>query len=306
MKEYEIVIIGGGPAGLTSGLYTSRYGLKSILLERGLFGGQIVNARDVNNYPGFPDGVSGMDLGQLMYDQAAKYGLETATVEVTGIEKTGTGFKITTDDGDFAARVVIIATGSNYRKLGIEREAELTGRGISYCATCDGFLFRNMEVAVIGGGDTAVTDALELSQHCSKIYVVHRRDQLRASEVVQRAAFSNSRIQFVWNSVVDSIEGTDKVAAVNLKDIKTGLKSRLAISGVFVAIGLIPNSELFSGMLSLDETGNISTDETMKTGVPGLFAAGDIRRNSARQVATAVGDGATAAKMAFGYLTENK
>ncbi len=304
MKEYEVVIIGGGPAGLTAGLYASRYGLKTILLERGLFGGQIVNAREVHNYPGFPNGVSGMDLGQLMYDQAAKFGLQAETAEVTGIKSGGTGFEITLDEETIATRAVIIATGSNYRKMGVEGEAKLTGRGVSYCATCDGFLFKNKDVAVVGGGDTAVTDALELSQHCKTVYVIHRRDQLRASEIVQKAAFSAGNIKFVWNSVVDSLEGQEKLENVIIKDVKTGGASRLGVEGVFVAIGLIPNSDLFKGFLELDEAGNIVSGEMMYTSVPGIFTAGDIRRNSARQVVTAVGDGATAAKSAFSYLKE--
>jgi thioredoxin reductase (NADPH) len=304
MKEYEVAIIGGGPAGLTAGLYASRYGLKTILLERGLFGGQIVNAGEIHNYPGFPNGVSGMDLGQLMYDQAAKFGLQTETAEVSGIKSSGTGFDITMDDETISANAVIIATGSNYRKMGVGGEERLTGRGVSYCATCDGFLFKNKEVAVVGGGDTAVTDALELSQHCKTVYVIHRRDQLRASEIVQRAAFSVDRIKFIWNSVVASLEGQEKLDKVILKDVKTGSTSSLTIEGVFVAIGLIPNSGLFKGFLELDEAGNIVSNEMMHTSMPGIFTAGDIRRYSARQVATAVGDGATAAKSAFSYLKE--
>jgi len=304
MKEYEVVIIGGGPAGLTAGLYASRYGLKTILLERGLFGGQIVNAGEVHNYPGFPNGVSGMELGQLMYDQAAKFGLQTGTAEVTGIKPNGTGFEITMDDETISTKAVIIATGSNYRKMGVDGEERLSGRGVSYCATCDGFLFKNKEVAVVGGGDTAVTDALELSQHCKTVYVIHRRDQLRASQIVQRAAFSVDRIKFIWNSVVDSLEGREKLDNVIIKDVKTGSKSSLGVAGVFVAIGLIPNSGLFKGFLDLDEAGNIVSGEMMHTSVPGIFTAGDIRKNSARQVATAVGDGATAAKSAFSYLKE--
>ena len=304
MKEYEVVIIGGGPAGLTAGLYASRYGLETILLERGLFGGQIVNANEVHNYPGFPNGVSGMELGQLMSDQAVKFGLQAETADVTGIKSNGNSFEITFDEETISTKTMIIATGSNYRKMGVEGEERLTGRGVSYCATCDGFLFKNKDVAVIGGGDTAVTDALELSQHCKTVYVIHRRDQLRACEAVQRAAFSNERIKFIWNSVVANLVGQEKLENVIIKDIKTGSTSSLGVSGVFVAIGLIPNNDLFKGFLELDEAGNIVSNEMMHTSVPGVFTAGDIRKNSARQVATAVGDGATAAKAAFSYLKE--
>ena len=304
MQEYEVVIIGGGPAGLTAGLYVARYGLSAILIERGLYGGQIVNASRVENYPGFPDGISGMDLGQLMYDQALRFGLKSTTAEVTGFKRKNKGFEISTDDEVLFAGSVIIATGSDYRKLGVDGEERLNGRGVSYCATCDGFLFKNVDVAVVGGGDTAITDALELSQHSRKVYVIHRREQLRASQAVQHVAFGIPKIQFIWNSVVDSIEGQDKLSRLNLKNVKSGEKSVLQVAGVFVAIGLIPNSELFAGLLEMDENKNITTDDLMHTSIPGIFAAGDIRKNSARQVATAVGDGATAAKSAFSYLKE--
>ena len=304
MKEYEVAIIGGGPAGLTAGMYSSRYGLNTILIERGLFGGQIVNAGYVENYPGFPKGVSGMELGQLMYDQASRFGLESTVGEVTGFKRAPDKFVISMDNESITARAVVIATGSNYRKIGVEGETRLTGRGVSYCATCDGFLFKNKDVAVVGGGDTAVTDALELSQHAGKVFIIHRRDQLRASSIIQRAAFSVPKIQFKWDSIVESLEGQDKLSCINLKNVKSGEKSALQVDGVFVAIGLIPNSALFAGLVETDENNNITTDELMRTSVPGLFAAGDVRKNSARQVATAVGDGATAAKSAFSFLKE--
>jgi len=302
MKEYEAIVIGGGPAGLTAGLYLSRYGLNTLLIERMLPGGQIVNAGRVENYPGFPGGVSGMELGQLMQEQSLKFGLNIETADVTAVRQAGKGFEIVTEDGTYRAGAVVIASGSNYRKMGIEHEDRLTGRGVSYCATCDGFLFKGKDVAVVGGGDTAVSDALELSQHAGRVYVIHRRDQLRASEVVQRAAMSVPSIQFIWNSVVDSLEGEEVLSGVKIKDVKTGAVSPLHVDGVFVAIGLIPNSDPFKGFVGLDKEGNIPTDEVMRTSLPGVFAAGDIRSNSARQVAAAVGDGAVAAKSAFGYL----
>jgi len=304
MKEYEVAIIGGGPAGLTAGLYASRYGLNTILIERGLFGGQIVNAGYVENYPGFPQGVSGMELGRLMYEQASRFGLTSIVGEVTGFKHTSDKFEITMDDGFITAMSVIIATGSNYRKIGVDGETRLIGRGVSYCATCDGFLFKNKDVAVVGGGDTAITDALELSQHADKVYIIHRRDQLRASSVVQKLAFSIPKIQFKWDSVVESLEGVDKLNHINLKNVKSGEKSELQVDGVFVAIGLIPNSALFVGLVEMDENNNISTDELMRTNVPGIFSVGDVRKNSARQVVTAVGDGATATKSAFSFLKE--
>jgi len=304
MKEYEAVVIGGGPAGLTAGLYLSRYGLNTLLVERGLPGGQIVNAGRVENYPGFPNGITGMELGQLMHEQSSKFGLNFATAEVSGLRQEEKMFRTVTDDGDFLSGVVVIASGSNYRKLGLADEERLNGRGVSYCATCDGFLFRNMDVAVVGGGDTAVSDALELSQHARHVYVIHRRDQLRASHAVQRAAMASAKIEFIWNSVVVQLEGREKLGDLVLKNVKTGDISKLQVSGVFVAIGLIPNSDPFRGLIELDEAGNVPTDELMRTSIAGLYAVGDIRRNSARQVAAAVGDGAVAAKSAFAYLKE--
>jgi len=304
MKEYEAVVIGGGPAGLTAGLYLSRYGLNTLLVERSLPGGQIVNAGRVENYPGFPNGITGMELGQLMHEQASKFGLDFATAEVSGLRQEDKMFRTVTDDGDFLSGVVVIASGSNYRKLGLADEERLNGRGVSYCATCDGFLFRNMDVAVVGGGDTAVSDALELSQHARHVYVIHRRDQLRASHAVQRAAMSSAKIEFIWNSVVVQLEGQEKLGGLVLKNVKTGDTTKLQVSGVFVAIGLIPNSDPFRGLIELDEAGNVPTDELMRTSIAGLYAVGDIRRNSARQVAAAVGDGAVAAKSAFAYLKE--
>lgn len=304
MQEYEAVVIGGGPAGLTAGLYLSRYGLKTAVIERGLFGGQIVNAARVDNYPGFPDGISGMDLGQLMHTQSSKYGLECIIGDVTEVRRIGPVFQVTTYDDVLSSKAIIIATGSAYRKLGIDGEERLNGRGISYCATCDGFLFKNKVVAVVGGGDTAVTDAIELSQNCKNVYVIHRRDQLRASDIVQRAAFATQNIKFIWNSLVIAIEGQEKLKSLKLKNIKSGETATLEVDGLFIAVGIISNSGIFKELVEIDESGNIITDETMCTKTRGVFAAGDIRKNSARQVAAAVGDGTVAAKSAFTYIKE--
>ncbi len=300
-KNYEVVIIGGGPAGLTAGLYTARAGLRSLLIERGAFGGQILNAPLVENYPGFPEGISGAELGALMHQQAAKYGLKTVTAEVTGV-KAGRTHKIITDGGSFEAKAIIIAVGSEYRKLGVPGEETLVGHGVSYCATCDGFFFRKREVAVVGGGDAAITDALELTQHATKIYVIHRRDQLRAGEVLQKRAMVQPKIRFIWDTIVEEIVGGEVVKALQLRNVKTKKSSALEVAGVFVAVGLKPNSQQFADILKLSKSGHISTDETMATSAPGLFAAGDVRQSSARQIATAVGDGATAALAAFSYL----
>ena len=303
MSKYEVIIIGGGPGGLTAGLYTSRAGLKTLLVERGMFGGQIVNAQRVDNYPGFPEGISGFELASLMHQQATKYGLETAIAEVTGLEL-GRTYGILTPDGGFEAGAVIIAAGSEHVKLGVAGEEKLLGHGVSYCATCDGFLFRDRDVAVVGGGDTAITDALELSQHAGNVHVIHRRDQLRAGQILQQEAFAEPKLKFVWDTVVDDITGEAAVTGVRLRNVKTGKISTLALAGVFVAIGLKPNSQSFDGIVELDQTGHIVIDELMATSVPGIFAVGDIRKNSVRQIASAVGDGATAAASAFRYLRE--
>jgi thioredoxin reductase (NADPH) len=303
MSRYEVIIIGGGPAGITAGLYTSRAGLKTLLVERGMFGGQIVNARQVDNYPGFPEGVSGFELASLMHQQATKYGLETITAEVTAI-KPGHTYNVITTEGNFEAQAVIIAAGSEYRKLEAPGENKLLGRGVSYCATCDGFLFQGMDVAVVGGGDTAITDALELSEHASKVYVIHRRAKLRAGQVLQQHAFAQPKMKFIWDTVVDEVTGEGKVSGLRLRNVKTGEITNLQVAGVFVAVGIVPNSQRFADIVELDKTGHVKTSELMATSAPGIFAIGDIRKNSARQVASAVGDGATAAMSAFKYLRE--
>ena len=306
MERYDAIIIGGGPAGLTAGLYTSRAGLKSLLLERGILGGQMVNATLVENYPGFAKGIAGSDLGSLMHQQAVRYGLEVATAEAIGISQEQPYYSISTTGGSLEASAVIIAAGSEYRKLEVIGEERLSGRGISYCATCDGFFFRNREVAVVGGGDTAITDALELSQHASKVYVIHRRDQLRAGKALQEKAFAHPKLEFIWDTVVEEVSGDKVLEELKLRHVKTGQQSSLKVNGVFVAIGLMPNSRSFFNILELDDAGYIVTDETMATSAPGIFTAGDIRRNSPRQIATAVGDGATAAMSAFKYVQETE
>jgi thioredoxin reductase (NADPH) len=303
MNKYDVIIIGGGPAGLTAGLYAARAGLKSLLLERGNFGGQIVNARLVENYPGFPEGISGMELGEFMQRQATKYGLETTITEVSEIRK-GSTYEVSTSEGDIQAKAIIIAAGSEYRKLDVPGEERLSGRGVSYCATCDGFFFRDREVAVVGGGDTAITDALELAQHCRKVYIIHRRDQLRATKALQEKAFSQPKIEMVWNSVVDEIVGDKMLKSLRLRNVKTGQSSDLEVDGIFIAVGLKPNSKAFSQLVTLDEAGFIVTDEMMRTSALGIFAAGDIRHDSFRQVITAAGDGAAAAMSAFKYVKE--
>jgi len=300
MVERDVIIVGGGPAGLTAGLYTSRAGLRSLLVERAIVGGQIVNATLVENYPGFPRGISGAELGSLMHQQAIKYGLEVVTAEVTGIAQ-GQFYSISSTEGDFEASAIVIAAGSEYRKLEVPGEEKLAGHGVSYCATCDGFFFRDQEVAVVGGGDTAITDALELTRHAKKVYVIHRRDQLRAGQVLQQRAFAEPKLEFIWSTVVEEVLGDKILEELKLRNTKTGQRSILKVGGVFAAVGLMPNSRSFFNIVDLDDAGYIITDESMATSAPGIFAAGDIRRNSPRQIGAAVGDGVTAARSAFKY-----
>ncbi len=303
-RNYEVVIIGGGPAGLTAGLYTARARLNSLLLEKAFIGGQITNAEQVENFPGFPEGISGFDLVQLMHQQATKFGLEILTAEVTGIELKEAERVIKTNEGDFTAKAVIMAGGSKRNTLGVPGEEEFTGKGVSYCATCDAPFFSEQPVAVVGGSDAAITEALHLAQFASKVMVIHRRDQLRAIRILQERAFAEPKIEFLWDTTVDKIEGEDFVKRLRLNQVKTGGKSTLEIAGVFVSIGFQPDTEYLKGIVPLDSAGHIITNEKMETEIPGIFAAGDIRQDSARQAITAAGDGATAAIYAQRFLTE--
>ncbi len=303
LKQYDVIIVGGGPAGLSAGIYTARDRLSSLLIENGLIGGQVVNAVRLDNYPGFPEGISGAELAKLMQEQAIKYGLEMVLAEVIGIELRDKKKVVKTSEGRLIARTVIVAGGCHRQKLGVVGEEEFAGKGVSYCATCDGALFRELPVAVVGGGNAAITEALHLARFAIRVTVIHRRDQLRASPILQERAFSESKIDFMWDSIVQKIEGKDLVHRVQLRNVKTGKESTLDVSGVFVSIGFIPNTEYLKGILSLDNAGAIITDLNMATGVAGIFAAGDIRQNSPRQVIAACGDGATAAIGVTRFLT---
>ncbi len=302
--EYQVIIIGGGPAGLTAGIYCTRAALKTLLLERMAPGGQIINSEWVENYPGFPEGISGFDLGQLMEQQARKHGLQIMLGEVIGVDIRGDVKTVRTGSGDFTARAVIIAGGSEHAKLHIPGEDALVGRGLSYCATCDGAFFRDREVAVIGGGDVAITDALFLARFCTKVHVIHRRDQLRASKILQERAFAEPKIEFIWDTVPEAIEGEASVSALKLRNVKTGKESTLKISGIFMAVGTKPNTGYLEGILKLGTGGLIPVNSQMETEIPGVFAAGDIREGSIRQVVAATGDGAVAAMAAERFLTQ--
>jgi thioredoxin reductase (NADPH) len=301
-KEYDVIIIGGGPAGLTAGLYSARDRLSSLLIEKGIIGGKITEAERVDNYPGFPEGISGLELTRLMHEQATKYGLESIFAEVTSIEIDGGQKVIKTTDGDFVARAVIVAGGSERVKLGIPGEKEFTGKGVSYCATCDGPFFTDKPVAVIGGGNAAIYEALHLTKFASKVTVLHRRDQLRAFAIVQEKAFAEPKIEFLLNTVIEAIEGKDFIQKLKLRQVITGEESFLEVAGVFMAVGLKPNTEYLADILLLDEQGRIIVDAGMQTKIPGIFAAGDIRSGSIRQTIAAAGDGATAAMNAKKFI----
>ena len=303
-REYDVVIIGGGPAGLAAGIYTARDRLSSLLIEKGIIGGNINNTDFIDNYPGFPQGISGFELSQLMHQQAIKFGLESIPAEVISIETEGEKKVIKTTDDYFTARVVIIAGGSERVKLGISGEREFTGKGVSYCATCDGPFFTGKPVAVIGGGDTALYEALHLTRFASRVTVIHRRDQLRATVIVQEKARAEAKIAFLLNTTVKAIEGKDIVQKLKLQNVKTGEESEFEVSGVFMAIGLRPNTAYLNNILPLDEQGHIITDKQMMTKIPGIFAAGDIRSGSIRQVVAAAGDGAIAAINAKKFIYE--
>lgn len=301
-NSYDVIIIGGGPAGLSAGIYTARARLKSLLVERGAIGGQIINAELVENYPGYADGVSGIDLTEAMHRQATGFGLETVLADVTGLEATGNQKTIKTSKGDYTAGAVIIAGGSDRQKLGIPGEAGYTGRGVSYCATCDGAFFTDKAVAVVGGGNAAITEALELTKFASKITVIHRRDELRATRILQEKAFAEPKIEFLWDSVLEEVAGETFVEHLTVRNVKTDKKLTLDVSGVFMAVGFKPNTGYLKDILKLDDIGTIITGEKMETSVPGIFAAGDIRSNSIRQVIAAAGDGAVAAISAERYI----
>lgn len=302
-QEYDVVIIGAGPAGLAAGLYAARARRKTILIERNVTGGQIALTSTVENYPGL-DEVNGFDLGQMMQRQAEKYGMETGYANVTKLKRRNGVHVVRTNEGDYLAKAVILTGGADYNRLGVPGEDELIGKGVSYCATCDAAFFKDQVVAVVGGGDAAMDEGLFVTRYASKVYVIHRRDQLRASKILQERAFANEKMEFIWDTVVEEVQGEDAVQRLKLRNVKTNEASTLDVAAIFIFVGLSPNTGYLKGMLKMDEGGHIYVNEWMETEVPGLFAAGDVRVNSARQVVSAAGDGATAAIRADHYITD--
>ena len=299
----DVAVIGAGPAGLTAGLYAARAGLDAVVFERIAPGGQLAQTEHMENYPGFPEGTGGFELAFSMKQQADRFGARNVGEEVTSVDFTQNPKLLTTAFGEYRAKSVIIATGARPRKLGLELEEELQGRGVSYCATCDGNFFREKEVMVVGGGNTAVGDAIYLSRICKKVYLVHRRDKLRATAIYHKRLEDLPNIEFVWNAVPRKLIADEgKLAGVRLEMLKDGEVRDVEVSGLFVAVGTEPNTEFLAGALQLDETGYIAAGESGATDVPGVFAAGDVRTKFLRQVVTAVADGAVCAEEAAEYL----
>ena len=299
---YDVIIVGSGPAGLAAAIYGQRAGLSSLVLEESyVSGGQVLNTYDVDNYPGLP-GISGMELAEKFHEHAKSMGASFLTAAVTAIREEGDRKVVGTAKGDLSARTVILATGARHRLLGVPGEERLTGMGVSYCATCDGAFFRDKTVAVVGGGDVAVEDAIFLARGCKKVYVIHRRDQLRAAKILQEKLLSLDNVEMKWNCVAEEILGDSQVSGVKVRDVKTGEGSELAVNGVFIAVGILPNTGFLGDFVQLDEGGYIVAGEDMKTSVPGVFAAGDVRTKALRQIITAAADGANAITSVEAYL----
>lgn len=303
MQKEKVVILGSGPAGLTAALYSARANLEPLVVSGNQLGGQVSITYEVENYPGFPQGTTGPELVELMQKQAEKFGARIVIDEVTEVAlASGPPFRVKTHGDEFEAEAVVICTGASPRRLGVPGEEALIGRGVSFCATCDGFFFRGKEVVVVGGGDSALEEGLFLTRFANQVRVVHRRDELRAGESLKKRALSNEKMSFIWDTVVEEIQGNGKVEGVRLRNLKNGKEERLGTDGVFIYIGHFPNSDLFRGQLAMDERGYLIADRQMSTSVPGVFAAGEIQDPVFRQVATSVGQGAAAGMMVERWL----
>ena len=302
-KIYDMIIIGGGPAGYTSALYCARAGLDTLVLEKFSAGGQMTQTNQIDNYPGFDEGIDGFSLGFKMQNGAERFGAKTKQTEVLSVDFSNTVKKIETADGEFSAKTVIVATGAEHKHLGLENEENLIGKGLGYCAACDGMFYKT--VAVIGGGNSAAADALLLSKICEKVYLIHRRDKLRAERFYHTPLANAKNIEFIWNSNVIEFLSDEKVYGLKIKNAIDGTESTVDVDGIFISIGRSPQTNLFEGILNLDFHGYIIADESTKTNIAGVFAAGDVRTKPVRQIVTAVSDGATAAHFAEEYLETN-
>jgi thioredoxin reductase (NADPH) len=307
MKKEKVIIIGSGPAGLTAALYTSRAYLNPVVISGNQLGGQISITNEVENYPGFPEGTTGPELVELMQKQAERFGARILIDEVTKVDfSTGSPFKIETYGDTFVAEAVIVCSGASPKRLEVPGEEALIGRGVSFCATCDGFFFREKDVVVVGGGDSALEEGLFLTRFANRVRIIHRRDELRAGEALKKRAFANEKVGFIWDTIVEEIKGDGKVEAVQTRNVKTGEVEELTTDGVFIAIGHYPNTALFDGQLEMNDLGYLVTNERMMTNVPGVFAAGEVQDSIYRQIATSVGQGCAAAIIAERWLEEQE
>ncbi len=302
---YDMIIIGGGPGGYTAALYAARSGLRTLVLERLSAGGQMALTTQIDNYPGYPEGIDGFSLGEKMLAGAERFGAKTELADVTGVELSSDPKIIHTSEGTFYAKTVVLATGANPRNLGVSEEQELIGRGVNYCAHCDGMFYRGKTVVVVGGGNSAAADALLLSRICKKVILVHRRDTLRATKIYHEPLMKAENVEFRWNSTVTQLLHGEKVTGIKIQDVHTGEETEIPCDGVFVSIGRKPASELVSGQLELDAGGYVIAGESTETNIPGVYAVGDVRTKVLRQIVTAVADGAMAAHMAEEYLSHN-
>ena len=305
-NEYDVLIIGAGLAGLTAGMYAARYGLSTGIMEQLMGGAQIINVDKIENFPGFPQGISGAELGPAAQEQAMNAGAEFIMAQASGVRRDGDYKVVSSDAGSYRARAVIVAAGSSLRHLGIPGEDEFNGRGVSHCATCDGPLYMGETAGVVGGGDSAADEALTLTEYCGRVLLFHRRDQLRAQKVLQDRLMRHPKVEVLWNTVVQEVLGEGAVSGVRVRNVVTNLEETVDLSGLFVYTGLEPNSSLVKGLARLDNAGHIQVNLSMETSVPGLYAAGDLRQGSARQLVSAAGDGATAAIAAHNYIRGKK
>ena len=301
---YDMIVIGGGPGGYTAALYAARAGLDTLVLEKLSAGGQMALTQQIDNYPGFAEGVDGYTLGEEMQKGAERFGAKTELAEVLSVELEGAVKRVETDMGSFLGRTVVFSTGADHRALGLAGEQELVGRGVNYCAACDGMFYRNKTVAVVGGGNTAAADALLLSRIAKKVILIHRRDTLRATRIYHAPLMQAENVEIRWNSEISELLHGQKLTGLRLRNLKSGEESKLEVDGLFISIGRNPATELVHGKLELDEGGYIRADETTRTSLPGVFAVGDVRTKAVRQVVTAVADGAAAAHFAEEYLAE--